>query len=52
MNIMILGVGVIGTTYGYIFQKSGCTVSTLFAKANVQQHPQKIILFIDRTAIS
>ena len=32
MNILIIGLGVIGTTYGYIFQKKGYNVEHYIKK--------------------
>ena len=41
MNILIIGLGVIGTTYGYLFQKAGHTVEHYFRpgspKAGIRQ---------------
>lgn len=42
MKIMILGLGVIGTTYAYVFQKSGFETAHLIREHNRKKCPDKI----------
>lgn len=42
MKIMVLGLGVIGTTYGYIFQKAGHTVEHFIRERKKEDTPKDI----------
>ena len=42
MKILILGLGVIGTTYGYVFQKQGHTVEHLIRESKRTTAPKKL----------
>ena len=42
MKICILGLGVIGTTYGYVFKKAGHQVEHLFREMNNPNVPSSL----------
>lgn len=46
MKICILGLGVIGTTYGYVFQKAGHQIEHLVRENKKQNVPAKLNITI------